>query len=422
MGPRRTDLESGAIVVSERMAGATSVSFGLYFPTGSRYETQSNNGISHFIEHLVFKGTDRRAAAEINREIDLLGGASNAYTSKETICFHTRVLPVHLARAVELFGDLATRALPPGLEAEVEREREVILAEIASIEDSPEDLVGDLCDRAYFGDHSLALPVAGSARAVARLALPELRDHFERHMVACDMVVAAAGDVDHEALVELARRNLAGIPQGDRLPALEPPALQRASRLQARELEQVHLCLSARGVARSDPRCRTADLLSLVVGEGYSSRLFREVRDRRGLAYVVYTSLTSYLDSGSFNLYLAVGPQKLERALEVVGEVLADVRGGGIQSDEVDTAKQHLHTSTVLGHESTGARMAHLAECVLLGAADLSVAADLRAIARVDLDGVNALAGELLAEPLALAAVGPLRAERFPAQGWEIPR
>ena len=421
MRPRRTDLESGAIVASEPILGADSVSFGLYFPTGSRHESVDNNGISHFIEHMVFKGTRTRSAEEINREIDLLGGGSNAYTGKETLCLHSRVLAEHLPRALALLADLAVHALPSGVDSEIEREREVILSEISAVEDSPEDLVGDLCDRAYFGEHPLALPVAGSARAVARLSSSEIRAHFVRHIVAHDMVVAAAGQVNHEALVALARQHLEAIPRGAPQPALLAPCVQYTSRVHERDLEQVHVCLSAPGVSRGEGRRRTAELLSLIVGDGYSSRLFREVRDRRGLAYAIYTSLATYVDAGSFNIYFAVAPEKLDETLEVVGRVLADVRAGGLSADELEAAKQHLRTSTVLGQEFSGARMAFLAEQVMLGDRDLSLALELDAIQHVSLAELRELAADLLAGPLALAAVGPLTPDRFARTGWELP-
>ncbi len=421
MRPKRTDLESGAIVVSEPMLGAESVSLGLYFPTGSRHETLQNNGISHFIEHMVFRGTPRRSAEEINREIDLLGGASNAYTGKETVCLYSRVLGEHLERLIDLFADLATHGLPDGVESELEREREVILSEISAVEDSPEDLVGELCDRAYFGEHPLALPVAGSERAVRSLNPAQIRSHFRQHIVAHDMVVAAAGRVEHDALVSLVRRHLAEIPSGSPQPPLTAPEVERQSRVLERDLEQVHVCLSASGVARGESRRRTGELLSLIVGDGYSSRLFREVRDRRGLAYLIYSSLASYLDVGSFNIYFAVAPEKLDEALAVVGGVLADVRAGGITTDELEAAKLHLRTSSLLGHEASGARMGYLAEQVMLGDDDLSLAAELEAVGRVGLEELHELAAELLAPPLALALVGPVSGDRGGPAGWEIP-
>ncbi len=422
MRPKRTDLESGAIVVSEPMLGADSVSFGLYFPTGSRHETLQNNGISHFIEHMVFRGTLRRSAEEINREIDLLGGASNAYTGKETVCLYSRVLGEHLERLIDLFADLATHGLPDGAESEheLEREREVILSEISAVEDSPEDLVGELCDRAYFGEHPLALPVAGSERAVRSLKPAQIRSHFRRHIVARDMVIAAAGRVEHDALVSMARRYLAELPTGAPQPPLTAPEIERESRVLERDLEQVHVCLSASGVARGEGRRRTGELLSLIVGDSYSSRLFREVRDRRGLAYSIYSSLASYLDVGSFNIYFAVAREKLDEVLAVVGGVLADVRAGGITADELEAAKLHLRTSSLLGYEATGARMGYLAEQVMLGDQDLSLATELEAVGRVGLEELHELAAELLAPPLALALVGPVSGDRGGSAGWEI--
>ncbi|MCP4007294.1 MAG: insulinase family protein [bacterium] len=421
MGPKRTDLESGAIVVSESMTGVESVSFGLYFPTGSRFETRENNGISHFIEHLVFKGTPTRTADEINREIDALGGASNAYTSKETICLHARVLAEQLPRAISFMAELATDGLPEGIESEVERERRVILSEIRSVEDSPEDQVGELIDDAYFGDHPLALPIVGSVNAVARLDLAEIRSHYRKHLVAQEMVVAAAGKLDHDALVELVRSRLDAVPTGETMPRSSNPAPGVSSRVIERELEQVHICLSARGISGRDPRWAAAELLSVIVGDGYSSRLFREVRDRRGLAYSVFSSLISYTDAGSFNVDVAVAPRQLDEALEVIGQVLATVRDGDLTREELEAAKQHLRGSVLLGHESTSARMSYLAEQVLYGETNLELEHDLQQIESVDLEQVRAMAAELFSEPLAVAAIGPLSATRFSPLGYELP-
>jgi predicted Zn-dependent peptidase len=417
---RRTDLESGATVVSEERPGVESASLGLYFPTGSRHETPQSNGISHLIEHLVFKGTRRRSAEQINREIDLLGGASNAYTSKEVICLHGRVLARHLPRLLDLYADMAVGALPEGLESEVELEREVILSEIAAVEDSPEDLVGDVCDHVYFGDHPLALPVVGSAPAVARLGLADIREHFRRHIVARNLVVAAAGKVDHDALVGLVEENLDALPRGEVPERQSAPALRSGTRVLERDLEQVQVCLSARGLSRADPRRFAAEVFSGVLGDGVSSRLFREVRDRRGLAYSVGSSLASYLDAGSLNIHFGVSPEKLAETFDVVAGVLNDLRNAGASDDEVSAARTHLHDGSVLAFEIPGARMSHLADQVLLGEEPADVELDLEKIEAVRTAEVNALARELLEPPLAMAVVGPVSADQLPPAGWDV--
>ncbi|MEE9280395.1 MAG: pitrilysin family protein [Myxococcota bacterium] len=422
MPPEKTVLASGARVVSESMAGVESVSFGLYFPTGSRHETTGENGVSHFIEHLVFKGTPSRSADEINREIDLLGGASNAYTSKETICLYARVLAENLGRLLSLFGDLATDALPSGVEAEVERERRVILSEIRAVEDSPEELVGQLSDRVFFGNHPLAMPIAGSAPAVGRLGLDDIRAHYKRHLVANGMVVAAAGKLDHEELVGLVNAHLARVPGGEARASMAPPAPRPASQLIQRDLEQVHVTLSAPGVSGRDRRWAAAELLSVVVGDGYSSRLFREVRDRRGLVYSIFSSLTSYTDTGRFDISFSVSAENLAETLDVIGRELADVRDGGILASELDSAREHLRGSILLGHESTGARMSYLAEQLLFGEENLELERDLEVLERVTLGEVHELGEALLALPLSLAAVGPVPSGWLPAAGWALPR
>jgi predicted Zn-dependent peptidase len=407
--------------VSELRPGAESSAIGLYFPTGSRHETSSNNGISHFLEHLVFKGTPTRSADEINREIDLLGGLSNAYTSKEVVCFHASVLPEHLERAFALYADLIAHGLPPGLEAEVDRERAVILQEISALEDSPEDLVGDLADVAFFGDHPLALPVVGRACAVERLSLAELRSHSRRHLVSDSLVIAAAGRVKHDDLVALVERHAADLPRGRSSRVETPPEPHAWTRVIERDLEQVHLCLSGRGILRDDPRRAAVCMLSCIVGEGYSSRLFREVRDRRGLAYTVGSSFASYTDAGTWNVWAGVAPERVAEALEVIGEVLSSLREEGARGDEVEAAREHLRGSLILGHEGPGARMAHLAEQVMIGADDLALEASLAAIQSVSEEQVRELAEELLGDRLAVAAVGPVPAGALPEAGWVIP-
>ena len=420
MPPKRTVLESGVTVVSEPMPGVESLSLGLYSPTGSRHETLRDNGVSHFIEHLVFKGTPHRSADEINREIDQLGGVSNAYTSKETICLYGRVLAENLTRLLALFGDLATDALPAGVEEEVERERTVILSEIRAVEDSPEDLVGQVSDSVFFGDHPLAMPIAGSVPAVGRLALEDIRAHYKRHLVGGGLVVAAAGKVDHDELVELVKRHMGSIPRGTPSAPTAPVSPMSASRVVQRDLEQAHVTLSAPGVSGRDPRWAAAELLSTIIGDGYSSRLFREVRDKRGLVYSIFSSLTSYTDTGRLDVSFCVLPDKLEETLDVIRCELSDVRDGGTRRSELESAQQHLRSSILLAHESTGARMGYLAEQLLFGEENLELERDLERLESVSLGEVHARAAELLRAPLSLAAVGPIGPDQLPSTGWTL--
>jgi predicted Zn-dependent peptidase len=404
------------------MSGVEGVSFGLYFPTGSRHESPRLNGISHFIEHLVFKGTPGRTADEVNREIDWLGGASNAYTTKELVCLHTRVLSENLPRAFEFFADLATESLPAGIEPEVERERTVILSEIRSTDDSPEDLVGHLIDAAFYGDHPLGMPVTGSAEVVSALSMDDLRRHYRERIVGNRVVVAAAGAVDHDELVARVKDRLNGSARALAPDAAPEPLALAGRHVLERDLEQVQISLSGPGVSARDPRWAAAELLSLIVGDGYSSRLFREVRDRRGLAYSVYSSMCSYTDVGSFNVDFAVAPERLAESLEVVSRVLAGVRDGDLTEAELAHAQQSLRGATLLGHEFTGARMAFLADQVLDEQPHLEIGPDLEAIAEVTLADLRALAAELLDRPLALAAVGPAPTGTLPEGALELPR
>ena len=423
MIPKRTELESGALVVSAPMQSVRSVALGLYFPTGSRDETLASNGISHFLEHLLFKGTPSRSADAVNREIDLLGGASNAFTSKEVLCVHARVVQEHVPRLSRLLGDLASNALGEGvsgLEQEVQRERGVILQEISAAEDSPEDYVDQLADRSFFGEHSLGLPVVGSVPAVSRLRIPELRKHLRRQLGAQKLIVAAAGAVDHEELVARILEDFADLDPGDPLPKSAPPGHIPASHLVERDIEQVHVVLSAPGVAQVDPDREVAELLSIVLGDGVSSRLFREVRERRGLAYSIGSSLSSYCDSGSFNVSFAVAPEKLEETLSVVSGVLAAGRDGEVTAQELELAKEHYRVALELAHDSPEGRMGHLASQTLAGLDELGMDGVLASVERVTLDELTRVAGRLFANPLSFAAVGPIRDSGIPDTGWEI--
>ncbi|MFQ5697916.1 MAG: M16 family metallopeptidase [Myxococcota bacterium] len=420
MGAQRTRLANGTTVVSEAGGGVASVAFGLYFAAGSRFESVRDNGISHLLEHLVFKGSARRTGEEVNREIDLLGGQANAFTSKEAVCFHNTVLAEHLERALSLYSELVTECLPEGIESELDRERSVVLQEISAAEDVPEERVGDLADRSFFGDHPLALPVVGSAAAVARLDLAALRRHAGASLVRDTLVVSAAGRVDHEWLVARVQDTLAALPAATLNQAQAPPTPCARTRIVERDLEQVQLCLSARGVARDDPRRIAAEVLSCVVGEGCSSRLFREVRDRRGLAYSVGSALACYSDAGSWNLWAAMAPEKLAATLDVIRQVLAELRDSGISAAELEAAREHLRTSWILGCESPAGRMAHLADQALIGAPRLGLGETLTAIGQVERETLHELAREWLDGRLAVAAVGPVPHGVLPEGGWEL--
>lgn len=420
MGAQRTRLPNGTIIVSESRGGAESVAFGLYFSVGSRSESARDNGISHLLEHLVFKGSARRTSEAVNREIDLLGGQANAYTSKEAVCFHNTVLPEHLERALALYSELVTECLPEGIERELDRERSVVLQEISAADDVPEERVADLADRSFFGDHPLALPVVGSTAAVARLDLAALRRHARANLVCDSLLVSAAGRLDHAWLVSRVERTLAELPRAPKAAAQEPPSTCASTRIVERDLEQVQLCLSTRGVARDDSRRIAGEVLSCIVGEGCSSRLFREVRDRRGLAYSVGSSLACYSDAGSWNFWVAMAPENLGAVLEVIREVLVDLRTFGISAVELEAAREHLRTSWILGCESSAGRMGHLAEQALIGAQDLSLDGILEGLARVDGETIHELAREWLGTRLAIAAVGPVRRGLLPERGWEL--
>jgi predicted Zn-dependent peptidase len=255
-----------------------------------------------------------------------------------------------------------------------------------------------------------------------RMDLPAVRSHYRSHLVARGLVVAAAGAVEHEQLVSLVERELGSLPTtGAERPTVRPRP-QPTTRALERDTEQVHLCLSAPGTARGDRRLHALELLSAIAGDGYSSRLFREVRDRRGLAYSIYSASSSYLDSGTLDVHVSVAPGQVSEALEVIGRVLGELRDGGVRDDELECGRLHLRTSAILAHETSHARMAFIAEHALLGERDISFDAEIAALEAVRHDEIDALASELLEGRIALAAVGPISADALPADGLELPR
>ncbi len=408
---RRTVLPSGITVITETVPTARSVSIGVWVSVGSRDETPSLAGVTHFLEHLLFKGTRTRSAAEISAAIDGVGGELNAFTGKEYTCYHARVLDHDVELAVTLLSDMLVGSTLPA--AEVRTERDVILEEIAMNDDDPDETVHDAFVSALFGDIPIGRPIVGTSESIGALTRRQVVGYFRRRYRPDRLVVSAAGNVDHRVFVGLIRRGFAAaagspaVPYGLRRTG-SPPSLARESvRLVTRPTEQATFLLGVPGLSHCDERRFAANILSTVLGGGTSSRLFQEVRERRGLAYSVYSVLTSYADTG----YVAVGggclPDKLGPVLEVVGRALGSLAADGVTTEELDRAKGQLRGSFVLGLEDTFSQMIRLARGELVYGDLLSIDEVLARIDAVTLDDVAAVGAELLRQPATLAVVGP---------------
>ena len=412
-GVSRTPLPGGLRVLTEAVPGVRSVSLGIWVGIGSRDETPAQAGAAHYLEHLLFKGTRRRGAAEIAEAFDAVGGELNAFTAKEHTCFYAHVLDVDVPMALDVLADVVTDAvLDP---AHVELERNVVLEEIAIRDDDPEDLVGELFDGALFGDHPLGRPIVGSEESVRAMDRAVLHDFWRGRYTTPRMVVAAAGNLRHEHVVDLAAAALQ--PAASRAGLGSAPAPLRAADPPARtdtrlallpdDSEQAHLMLGVPGLDRHDPRRPALSVLNAALGGGPSSRLFQQVREERGLAYSVYSTTTSYADTGSLAVYAGCGPERLGEVATVVRGVLDDVAANGLRPGELARAQGFLRGGTVLGSEDTPSRMNRIGRSEVDHGRQRTITESLARIDAVTGDQVAALARELLAWPPTVAVVGP---------------
>jgi predicted Zn-dependent peptidase len=356
-------------VVSERLEGARSVALGLWVDSGSRSEPLELGGISHFIEHLIFKGTESWSALDIARKLDEMGGELNAATSKEYTIVHGRFLDEHLEQAFELMAEMVSR---PRL-AEIDAEREVVLEEVAMYEDSPPELIHDYLSEAVFGDHPLGRPVIGHTSTLQALTLDSVVEYQRQHYVCPAMVIAAAGNVDHDQLCRLAEKYFE---QASPAPAVPPvlstPEPRHVAVFTQKETEQYHVCLGGPGPRRDDPDRFALSVIDAALGGAWSSRLFQEVREKRGLAYSVYSYTSLYAETGLAAIYFGSREEALEEAMSVILDELKIV-ARDLSADEIARNKNHLRGQLVLGMESSTSRMQLLGRSVMMGLEMLTV-------------------------------------------------
>jgi predicted Zn-dependent peptidase len=403
-----TELDSGERVISEPLDHVRSVAIGYWIGAGSRDETPRQAGVTHFIEHLLFKGTDRHSALEIAEIFDGLGGELNAATSREHTLVFARVPDHHLETAVDVMSDMV---FSPAF-AELETEREVVVEEIAMYEDTPQELVHDLISEAVFGDHPLGRPVIGTADIISSIPRDEIAQYHDTLYVPGNIVVAAAGNVTHERVLELITRGLerrvvAREGGANVRPALVEPPPPRL-RFQRKDTEQYHVCLGAPGISRSDRRRFAASLLDAILGGSASSRLFQEIREKRGMAYSVYSFISQYTDTGQIGIYLGTREDNLVEALAIAADQIGDIAGGNLGARELERAKENLKGRLLLSMESTSTRMNRLGKTLISDSELLSLDRLVAEIDAVDAESVCALARTLLdASHISAAGIGP---------------
>ena len=418
---RRTVLPGGLRVVTEAMPAVRSVAFGVWVGVGSRDETPRLAGASHYLEHLLFKGTRRRSALEISAALDTVGGELNAFTAKEYTCYYARVLDVDLPLAADVVCDMVTSSLIAT--GDVDAERGVILEEIAMHDDDPGDAVYDDFSRTVHGDTPLGRPVLGTVDSIGAIERRAILGYYRRRYRADSLVVAAAGNVDHATVVRLVRKAFkgadalgeAGVPPAAPRVGGRPTPFRPAVSVLRRPTEQANLVLGAEGMPRTDDRRWAMGVLNAALGGGMSSRLFQEIREKRGLAYSVYSFASHYADTGVMGVYAGCLPNKIDEVLAICREQLALVAAKGLTGEEMTRGKGQLRGSLVLGLEDTGSRMSRLGKSELVYGELLSVDEVLANIDRVVPEEVQAVAADVLGGPLALSVIGPFDDHDFGA-------
>jgi len=411
---RKEAFDNGLCLLTESMPDVRSVSLGVWLKRGSRHEPASLNGISHFIEHLVFKGTEKRTAREIALAMDSVGGQMDAFTSKEYTCFYAKVLDEHLPTAVELLSDIVRR--PRFDPTELERERQVIVEEIRMVEDTPEELVYDLFSSHFYGGHPLGRPIQGTVETVAALDRDRLLDFFHRVYLPQNLLIVAAGNLRHGHLAKLVGEAFGAMPARDGQPPRTRPPRVRGGIVvrEKKDLEQLHLLLGLPAFPENFAGRYALFTLNALLGGTMSSRLFQKIREERGLAYSVYSAVNAFLDAGVLMVYAATSPA---RAREVVGLVLEELRAlreRGPTEQELEVAKEHLKGSLMLSLESTSSRMSNLARQQIYFGRQFTLSEVLAGLDAVTVEAVHEVSRRLFRNGrLALAAVGRLGRLKF---------
>lgn len=355
---QKTTLDNGLRILSESIPYMSSVSIGFFVGTGSRSETLPEQGVSHFIEHLMFKGTEKRSARDIAEEVDDVGGQLNAATDRENTCYYIKVLPEHLGLGLDILSDMLLHS--KFADSDVEKERQVVLEEISLYEDSPDELIHDLHMNSLWPGHALGRNILGTRDSIGAMSRKMIRDYTRRHYMPDNIVVAAAGNLTHDQLVTQVRRFWDDVRGAAKVSADSTPMFASGRHLQEKEIEQIHICLGTPGVAHDDPRFYASHVLNTILGGGVSSRLFQHIREERGLAYSVCSYPSSFRDTGLFTIYTGVSPENCREVMDIIGSIIGDIRSNGVRPEELKRAKEQLKAGLLFSLESSSSRMSRL--------------------------------------------------------------
>jgi predicted Zn-dependent peptidase len=416
MSVKRSVHSSGLRIVTEEVPSVRSAAVGIWVNVGSRDEAPATAGASHFLEHLLFKGTTSRTALEISSSIESVGGEMNAFTSKEYTCFYARVIDTDLPMAIDVVSDLITSSIVTALD--VDAERKVVLEEIAMRDDDPSDLVHDLFSDTYYGDTPIGRPILGTVDSIRGMSRNTVFNYYKKKYLPQDLVVAVAGNIKHKRVVAMVEEALSRDEFLDVMaaPVIRPNTVVKNSKQQPvgllyKKSEQAHMFYGMEGVARADDRRFAMGVLSAALGGGMSSRLFQEIREKRGLAYSVYAYAQQFAGSGVLGFYAGCSPTKATEVVEIIRSVVADVADNGMTHEEIERAKGAVRGSLVLSQEDTGSRMSRIGKNEIVYGQVMDFDDILKAISRVSAQDIREIAGEFLVKTPTLALVGPFKNE-----------
>ena len=416
---KKDTLQNGIRVVSEIIPHVRSVSLGIWVNVGARDESPGQGGISHFIEHMLFKGTKKRSARDIAIEMDSMGGELNAFTSKEGTTYYVKVLDEHLPKAVELLSDIFHNSVFD--EKEIERERKVIVEEIKMVEDTPDDLVHEMFYETVWKGSPLGRPVLGTKKSVRSVTRDDFVSFMKRRYTPSEIVISAAGKFDRDRLLEMLEARFGGRKGRRDNSKKEPASFTAGVNVQARKLEQTHICLGVEALPYSHPDRFGMYALNTVIGSSMSSRLFQEIRERHALAYSVYSYLTSLKDTGLFVVYAGVSPSRAPQVVRLILKELKKVKSAGIGADELKKVKDQMKGNMVLGMENTYNRMSQLAKQEMYLGRRYTLDDMLEQVERVDMALVDRLFGEaFIGRPMAMTALGPVDKHALVAEMQEL--
>lgn len=407
---RKSILPNGIRVVSESIPYVKSVTLGIWIGTGSRSEQEHNHGISHFIEHMVFKGTYNRSAKDIAETIDEVGGQLNAFTAKEHTCYYIKVLDNYLELALDVLSDML---LSSKFDREdIKREREVVLEEVHMYEDTPDELVHDLHLNNIWQGHALGRNILGTISSIEKLDNSLITEYYQDFYTPDNIVIAAAGNLTHEKLKELTERYFGKMNGKKKQGNSIEPSLIPARTIQSKEIEQVHLCLGTHSVAQSSPDIYSFHILNNILGGGISSRLFQSIREEKGLAYSIYSYQTNYSDAGLFTIYAGTRPSNTIQVIELIRQNISQIKNKGISSSELSKTKEQLKGSLLLGLESSSSRMSRVGKMEITLGKYITLDEVVAKIDKVSLEDLRDITQELFsAKNLCITALGPVNEE-----------